>query len=353
MLQALESLGLQADFQAFSAGACPGCSLQRAQKVRFRFAIFDLRFARCRQLNRKSKIQDRKWLGCLGRLVLGICLCVGSCAASGEGLSGSGEEYLREQLKRKVSFDLVDAPLGETAAFLSELCKVNVLLDPRLTGPGAPRVTLHVQGETAEQALTLILRQAALDYKARDEALFIHPQGLYAETPALVLTTAQQETIRKALAELGAEEFDLRIRASKVLAEMGAAAVPALQEALAKSADPEVRVRLKELLGKFPTSAFFEELPEVTKALDALGRRVSLELADNSLEETLVPFLSELARLQANTTLRLTAAADAKKLRVTLRMRSMKLGNALRWIARLAGAWIVLKDGGLLFEKRQ
>jgi len=274
-------------------------------------------------------------------------------AASSEALPANGEEYLREQLRRKVSINLVDAPLGEAAAYLSELCKVNVLLDPRLSGPRAPKLNLCVQEENAELALVSLLSPAGLSYTLRDEALFIHLQGLYVKTPARIPTPAQQETIQKALAELGAEDFEARQRASEVLVEMGPAAVPALQEALAKSSEPEVRVRIKELLGRSPTSAYFEEPPDVTKALDALDRRISLELANNPLDETLLSFLSELARLQANTTLNLAASPEAGKLRATLRLRSMRIGNALRWIARLAGACIVLKDGRLLFEKRQ
>ena len=42
----------------------------------------------------------------------------------------------------------------------------------------------------------------------------------------------------------------------------------------------------------------------------------------------------------------------AEKLEVTVRVQDVKLGNALRWVALVAGARIVLKDGVLALEKK-
>jgi len=264
------------------------------------------------------------------------------------------EQEFYKAVQRKVTFEWRDKTLYEAAAYLGELCKVNILLDPRLTAPDAPTTSMQVKAVTGEEALMGFIGSQDLNYQLRDEALFIHPKGLYMEAAAAAaaLTPTERETLRTALAELGAEDFDVRQRASKTLSGLGARVVFALRQALPQAAGPEVRMRLKELLGKFPMVDFFGEAPDAAKALDALDRCVSFELANNSLEETL-SFLTELARLQANTTIKLAATADAKPLRETLRVQSMKLGHALRWVARLAGARIALQDGVLVFEKRQ
>ena len=64
------------------------------------------------------------------------------------------------------------------------------------------------------------------------------------EQPAAAATTQAE----KLIADLGADEFDTRARASRELQKMGKRAAPALRAALKKSSDPEVRWRLEQLL---------------------------------------------------------------------------------------------------------
>ncbi|MCY3019979.1 MAG: STN domain-containing protein [Planctomycetota bacterium] len=255
------------------------------------------------------------------------------------------EKALHKALQRKVTFEFVDTPLDEAFSFLRSLVNVPMMLDPKLLADDLPTVNLRVTDMTLETALMWILRMNELHYQLRDEALFIYRRGAYASGPIVPLTPAQLEALNKVLPDLAAQDFEARQRATKVIEGLGPAAAGPLQAAVAKATDPEARMRIKKLLDAVPVTDLFAEPAEVTKALDALERPVSFEFVDTRLDED-AKFLSGLSDTKV------TVAADAAATLVNLRVAAMRLGNAIRWTARLGGARIVLKGGVLQFVKR-
>jgi type II secretory pathway component GspD/PulD (secretin) len=85
------------------------------------------------------------------------------------------KEEMRRKLARKVTFEFVETPLAEALRFLSDLTKVNIILDPKVVGEGADKVpiTLKVTDMDLEQALRWVLRLAELEYDFRNQAVFI------------------------------------------------------------------------------------------------------------------------------------------------------------------------------------
>jgi hypothetical protein len=79
--------------------------------------------------------------------------------------------------------------------------------------------------------------------------------GLRDKTPAL--TETQAGVLTKAIADLGAEDYEARAAAAKAILRVGAGSIPKLEEALAATRDAEVAERIKVLL---PKLALFETL---------------------------------------------------------------------------------------------
>src|SRR5438874_13469595 len=86
---------------------------------------------------------------------------------------------------------------------------------------------------------------------------------------------AADEKIAKAVLELGDSSFAVRERASKFLWSAGKTAEPILQEA-AKSDDPEVAARAKEILGDFKYG-IYPQTPQDVRAIVRSYRRGDLD----------------------------------------------------------------------------
>lgn len=254
------------------------------------------------------------------------------------------EKNLHKELQRTVTYDFVDVPLDDILAAFRTHFQLSIMLDPaRLTNPR--RISLRVIGERLEDVLMRLMREQELNYKLRDEALFLHDQFAYIDEPLAPMPASHADALAALIAELNAEDFDVRERASKSIARIGVAAKPALEAALAKAADAETRKRVEGLLADLRMAGFLAEAPDVAKVLDMLLEPVSLEHAEEPLD-MVVRSLGAQARVAI-------VAEGLAKANITLGVRNMKLGNAVRWAARLAGARIVARGGMLVLERQE
>jgi type II secretory pathway component GspD/PulD (secretin) len=251
-----------------------------------------------------------------------------------------------KKLQRKMTFEFTDTPLTEAVKFLSNLCKVNFVFDP---GADADRVAVskEVSDLPLKEALTQMLDDAGLDIEPLDEALFIFKKGVYrkpSEGPPKPLTAEQADAFKQAIREMASEEFATREAASKKIAALGRDAQPLLEETLKESKDAEVRRRVQAALSPFQARSFATDPPEVAKALDAFGKKVTFEFVQTPLADAVV-FMDKL--LDAKITVDKAVAESS----VSLRVKDMTAANALRWIARLGNVRLAVQAGELTLVK--
>jgi HEAT repeat protein len=81
-----------------------------------------------------------------------------------------------------------------------------------------------------------------------------------------------EDHVKKLIADLDSETFAVRDSATKVLAELGEAAAPAMCKTLANKPPLETRKRLEELIQRIETKTLTTEELRTWRALDALER---------------------------------------------------------------------------------
>jgi ferric-dicitrate binding protein FerR (iron transport regulator) len=115
------------------------------------------------------------------------------------------EEWKKEiekKLKKKVSFEFVQAPLSEAVNFLQQVSNINMVTDPALGKKKDAPVTLKMTTATLKLSLTWILKMAGCEYELLDHALFIKLAG-----PRKVAKTEISKKLRAALARKVSLEF--------------------------------------------------------------------------------------------------------------------------------------------------
>jgi hypothetical protein len=122
--------------------------------------------------------------------------------------------------------------------------------------------------------------------------------------PALGKAPSEAE-IQRLIADLGADSFEVRQKASKALNDLGMLVRPALFEALTKTPDLERKQRLKKLLDALRTGRS-PEMVRPTRALEILERLGTPEA---------LRLLETLARGNADSRLTSEAAETLKRLR--------------------------------------
>jgi hypothetical protein len=232
-------------------------------------------------------------------------------------------------------------------------------LGVKVKAEGKPDVSLYFDKKThllvkmATRAKHFATGQDALhetvmsDYReatsvAGDEAV-LKAAGVATDGPALVAylkdrqpKQADDERVKALIKQLGADDFATRDRATKELAELGAAAVPRLREAL-KNPDPEVSLRAVALLEKIGNRSGAE-------AVNAAVRLVAVKKPDGAaavLLDVATRAADEQTAREARAALLAVAVRDGKPDRV--------LTEALddKDPARKAAAEAALgKDGG-------
>ena len=255
---------------------------------------------------------------------------------------GVWEANYKAQLERRVTFEFVDTPLLETTNFLGNLLRLNVIVDrPSLQNyeEGGPAINLKVKNEPLGETLKQLLQQAGLEYEIRDEAFYIFKSGMYSkekERAGLALSEAEKQALEKALGELSSDTYQTREQASKTIFGLGPACVPALEKLSKSTSDSETFVRAQKILGAFDSRASYSETPQVARALNALNQKITFEF-DSAPAKEVVQFVFAMGKGDFH-------FDDLGETPVTLKVTEMTLGNALRWLARMTNAKIVLQN---------
>ena len=81
---------------------------------------------------------------------------------------------IAEKLDERISLDFADTPVTDVVAFLHDVSRINMMLDPSAIDDKTPLITLKVEDMTLRAALDVILRRfARLNYVVRSDGLFI------------------------------------------------------------------------------------------------------------------------------------------------------------------------------------
>ncbi len=99
------------------------------------------------------------------------------CAAfvPGARAEETAEDKIKKALTRKVSFEFVDTPLTDALDFIRRLSNVAIVVDPKIIADGKDKaaINLRVTDMNMDLALEWILKLAELDYKIRNQAIYI------------------------------------------------------------------------------------------------------------------------------------------------------------------------------------
>ncbi len=93
-------------------------------------------------------------------------------AGFGVARAESWEERLSRQLGRKVSLELLDAPLSESCALISSITGANVILAPKVRTDD-PRLTLKITDMEAATALKWFAQLTGTHLQIANQAVFI------------------------------------------------------------------------------------------------------------------------------------------------------------------------------------
>ena len=95
------------------------------------------------------------------------------------------ERRVREALAKPVTFDFIETPLADVAAFLGSQADVTMVVDSEAVRDERPTITLRVRDMRADQALNWITKLAGLRYRIVDEAVFITKPERLSEKPVI------------------------------------------------------------------------------------------------------------------------------------------------------------------------
>lgn len=113
-----------------------------------------------------------------------------------------------------------------------------------------PPVRLELWGGDTVEG---VLDEPVLPFRAGGTVLSV-PMSEIIEihVPTPVIAAATRTRISDLVAKLGDADWTKREAATKALSELGAVARQPLEEALAASSDPEVKMRIEKLIGELP-----------------------------------------------------------------------------------------------------
>jgi hypothetical protein len=237
------------------------------------------------------------------------------------------EKEFHQKLQKKITCDFSEMALDDALNILRQAAEVNMIIDPRMRDAGDyPKVNLKLDEDTVENGLMQVMQNCELNYRLRDEAMFIFHKGAIAARRDGPLGADEVARLNSALNDLGAEDFDTRERASAFVQSFGPAAAPVLEVTLKQSRDPEVIARVRNILAVVRMTDLFYESSDVGKKLNALNKQVTFEFSETPGSDALTflqSFVPELKLL-----------SEGEIQTVSLKVSNMQLGNALRWLAR-------------------
>jgi hypothetical protein len=207
------------------------------------------------------------------------------------------QKRCRERLAKDVTFELVETPLDDALTFITGLSQLTFVIDPR-RADNLPQVSGRAKNQPLGKALAEMLATADLEYQVLDGAVFVHGKGAQttAATTGGPLNDAQATALQAAIADLGADKYELREAANKRIMETGPAAVPLLEKLAKSTPDPEVQLRARKLLENLNGSRMFEEPADVAAMLNSLQREFSEEYFETPAADVLESIRPRIAR---------------------------------------------------------
>ncbi len=266
------------------------------------------------------------------------------CARYSYSADAAWKEKIESALERQVTFDFSDTSFGEAISFFQQIARVNLLVDPDIAESSPANITISGKSVTLRNAVDKICGELKLEWILVDQAVFIFPKGKYTQKAAAPATWSDEAAaaLKQALPGLSSPEFEVREKASASIKALGTGVIPHLQQALKTETDAEARERMMTIMKSFETVSLSESTPELDKALEKYGRKVTFEFVDTPLEDA-ANFIKQLTKLPV------TCDKDVMKRPLTLRVSDMEVSVALKWIARLGRARLVPDGEGIKF----
>jgi len=259
---------------------------------------------------------------------------------------------LREKLAQKVPLEVDETFIGEALTLLRTKTTVPIMVDPEAFADPGPEITVNMKDSALSDVLKKMLDGADLQYALLNEAVFIFKRNAYVATAAPAagdLPDEKANEVKKAISDLGADDFRAREKANAVLVGFGAAAAPYLNQAAGKCSDPEIYTRLQNLLAPYKGKPFPEPKEEVAKFLDGLSAPVTFEFEETKLEDA-VKELNESIEKNGGKAQLIEIHKELLARQIKAKA-TMQTGNALRWLAILSGSTLALEGDKLKFVK--
>lgn len=138
-----------------------------------------------------------------------------SCESSGP--AAADEKKTREALKKPVTIEFVETPLGDVVDFLRDLTGLNFVLDPRAAEAGVTAdspITVHLEQVSLASAIKLMLLELDATFVINDDVLVLTSQANAKKSPAAKVAVsdpavlkAAEEKIRQKLSTPATLEF--------------------------------------------------------------------------------------------------------------------------------------------------
>jgi len=116
----------------------------------------------------------------------------------------AGDAKLKESLEKPVTLDFADTPLQDALRFVQDFAAIAIDTAPGLELQ-PPRITLKVKDIPLRSALDYLLKQGSLDYRVRDNRLFVfaprHPEGIV--SAPIACDSAESGAVRRLADAMG------------------------------------------------------------------------------------------------------------------------------------------------------
>ena len=289
-------------------------------------------------------------------------------------------EWRREvekQLDRRVTFELVDTPLGEALEFFSTLMKVGMRLDPREAKRAGTPVSLKVSDMELRVSLGWILELGGLDYVLRDGGIFIStPERLDKRLAVHAPEPGWASAVRRGLERKLTFDFkqtplsealerirtltrvnfviDPGARVGELKVELGVEDVPAGEclEIMVRRAGLDYMLLDGAVFVTTPLAATMlrqrgaDTRPYEPEWVTGLKRQLDEKMVTFELRSKPLPEAVAFLRRKAGVNIVLDPAAKgAGKITVSTKVDQKSLGLALDRILTIAGYGMTMKDG--------
>ena len=259
------------------------------------------------------------------------------------------KDDIQQRFARPLTVEFKKQPLDAVLSLFMEFTKTTILTDPELAKLKPPPINFSATDAPIMESFVRALDAAGADWAVFDNAVFVFKKGAYNGDPERLtrpFSDADTKTFAKAVDDLRDTALSTRDDASKTIAQFGAAAIPALKNALLAEKDPEAIDRLKTLLKTVSADRFLEPLgPGVAKELERRAEIVNAWYSDGLLK--CVDTLNETAHA------RISAPETVPNTEINLRIVQMPAHSVLIWVARYTGTILSAKSGRLYLEPKQ